>query len=216
MQIFVANNNEIIRFGLCKIAESLDVCSLIESGPSSDLYRDEIDWTRFDCIILNRLRGRDNVADFIAKLKLLDTDIKVLVLADQPSFAEIQLLFSLGIKGYVDSAAPMQVIREATRVVLSGLLYVEPSMLLNYFEAGSWPNDSAEALSERKLSEKESEIAMFLVAGLRTAKISKILNKRASTISAHKRNIFSKLRVNSVIELMRYMDIKSMLKQGEY
>ena len=207
MQVFIANNNEIIRFGLCKIVESLPVCSQIESGHSSELLRGDIDWMHFDFIILHRSIRKDNVSDFIAKLKLLETKIKVLILSDQTGFSEMQFLFSLGIKGYVDSSASLEVIRKAAEIVLSGMLYVEPSMLVDYFDICSSSRNTAEPNAERKLSDKELEIAIFLAAGLRTAEISEILDKRASTVSAHKRNIFSKLRVNNVVELMRYMDV---------
>jgi DNA-binding NarL/FixJ family response regulator len=51
------------------------------------------------------------------------------------------------------------------------------------------------------LSDRELEIAQFIVKGMRTSEISKRLNLQMSTISTVKYKIFSKMNVNSAIQL---------------
>lgn len=206
MEVFIANNNEIARFGLMKIVESIDSGSRTICAHSRELLQENINWCHFDFIILNRLKRKDNVSDFLRKLRLPEKKTKVLVLSDQTGFAEMQFLFSLGIKGYVDSSASLEVIRKATEAVLGGMLYVEPAMLVKYAGICSASQYAGVPALGAKLSDKEAEIANFLVAGLRTAEISNILNKNASTVSAHKRKIFDKLRIENVVELVRYME----------
>ena len=54
---------------------------------------------------------------------------------------------------------------------------------------------------EKKLSKREQEVVKYLISGCRTNDIANILGLKSNTISTVKRNIFFKLKVNSLIEL---------------
>jgi DNA-binding NarL/FixJ family response regulator len=54
---------------------------------------------------------------------------------------------------------------------------------------------------ENKLSKREQEVVKYLISGAKTSKIARDLGVKANTISTMKRNIFFKLKVNSLIQL---------------
>ena len=53
------------------------------------------------------------------------------------------------------------------------------------------------------LTKRELEIVLLLLKGCRTKDISETLVLKPNTVSTFKKNIFLKLRVNSVIELYK-------------
>ena len=49
------------------------------------------------------------------------------------------------------------------------------------------------------------EIATYLIQGFKTNEISKLLSKKATTISTQKAHIYQKLGISNVVELVRCM-----------
>ena len=54
---------------------------------------------------------------------------------------------------------------------------------------------------ENKLSKREQEVFKYLISGSKTSNIADVLGLKPNTISTMKRNIFFKLKVDSLIEL---------------
>jgi DNA-binding NarL/FixJ family response regulator len=54
---------------------------------------------------------------------------------------------------------------------------------------------------ENKLSKREQEVVKYLISGSKTSNIADVLGLKPNTISTMKRNIFVKLKVDSLIQL---------------
>ena len=54
---------------------------------------------------------------------------------------------------------------------------------------------------EYKLTKKEQEVVKYLISGSKNSHIANVLGLKPNTISTMKRNIFFKLKVDSLIEL---------------
>ena len=54
---------------------------------------------------------------------------------------------------------------------------------------------------ENKLSKREQEVVKYLISGSKTSNIADVLGLKPNTISTMKRNIFLKLKVDSLIQL---------------
>jgi DNA-binding NarL/FixJ family response regulator len=54
---------------------------------------------------------------------------------------------------------------------------------------------------ENKLSKREQEVVKYLISGSKTSNIADVLGLKPNTISTMKRNIFDKLKVDSLIQL---------------
>lgn len=54
---------------------------------------------------------------------------------------------------------------------------------------------------ENKLSKREQEVVKYLISGSKTSNIALDLGVKPNTISTMKRNIFFKLKVDSLIQL---------------
>jgi DNA-binding NarL/FixJ family response regulator len=54
---------------------------------------------------------------------------------------------------------------------------------------------------ENKLTKKEQEVVKYLISGSKNSHIANVLGLKPNTISTMKRNIFFKLKVDSLIQL---------------
>lgn len=56
-----------------------------------------------------------------------------------------------------------------------------------------------------QLTNSEKEVAKLILAGISTAEMAKTLNKSASTIESHRKNIYSKMGCNNMVELSKML-----------
>jgi DNA-binding NarL/FixJ family response regulator len=56
----------------------------------------------------------------------------------------------------------------------------------------------------QKLTPRENQILKLLLQGFKTKEIAIQLNLKSNTISTVKRNIFSKLQVKNIIDIIKY------------
>lgn len=85
-------------------------------------------------------------------------------------------------------------------MVLSGYSFF-PSDTLNFLSNNATRRGD---INELPLSNREVTVLRYLVNGLTNKEIADQLLLSNKTISAHKSNIFSKLGVNTIVELIDY------------
>jgi two-component system invasion response regulator UvrY len=100
--------------------------------------------------------------------------------------------------GYLDKESDADEIRKAVTAVLNGTVYMSETLKLHFLD---------DLHTERKenpfeqLSNREIQIAKYLLQGYSLMEIKKALNLHSSTIGTHKTRSFEKLKVRNVIEL---------------
>jgi two-component system invasion response regulator UvrY len=208
MAIFISDHSEVFRLGLTGILKNLCSDTTISGGESVEVLLNQMEKSQTDLVIIQQssdaIRGHTEI---ISLKSLLRSGTKVLVLSDQPSLLEAKTLFGLGIKGYADRASPIEIISEAIKLVLSGKAYIEASLLIKYLDSQyNNQNQLFKKDSQRLLTGKELQIAEYLVQGFKTTEISKLLSKKPTTISTQKANIYQKLGVRNVVELLECMN----------
>lgn len=204
MKFFVVSHNEVFGLGLKRIVELVITDAEIVVNQSINAVSTAAEWGQYDMLILHISNRSDHVSDFLKVCKHFRKNIKALILSDAAGLIEAKYLFSLGVKGYTDSRSSSQSIGMAIKQVLSGVLYADSSLIVQSFDSHFKTNESAVA-SLFKLSTKELEIATYLIQGLGTNEISKLTNRKPTTISTQKSKIFNKLQVSNVVELMKLM-----------
>ena len=204
MKFLVVSHNEVFGLGLKRIVELVITEAEIVVSQSINPVSTAAEWGQYDMLILHISNRSDNGSDFLKVCKHFRKNIKALVLSDAAGLIEAKYLFSLGVKGYTDSRSSSQSIGMAIKQVLSGFLYADSSLIVQSFDSHFKKNESALA-SLFKLSTKELEIATYLIQGLGTNEISRLTNRKPTTISTQKSKIFNKLQVSNVVELMKLM-----------
>ena len=108
--------------------------------------------------------------------------------------------------GYVDRGASLNDITQTIRDILRGKVYLEPSLWIEYITNHAPTHIFPQLKTSKPLTGKELEIANYLMKGFKTNEISKLLNKSPTTISTQKANIYKKLDVRNVVELLECMN----------
>lgn len=205
MNIYIADGNEVFRLGLRKHLEALyDFCHITDVDRKA-VRPDGIKWEVMDLLILHKADKNDLLENFLKELKLSAPGARVLVLSDHIDFYEARYLFSLGVKGYADREGSLADLTQAIRKIVEGKVYMESSLWVQYLTYHASIQKEAKQQPVKVLTGKELEVAIYLSKGFKTNEISKLLNKRATTVSTQKSKIYKKLQVRSVVELLQFM-----------
>lgn len=155
---------------------------------------------RYDIIILDIHLGDLNGFDvYQNKIKLL-TKVPVLVISATGKLNNILKARNLGIVGFVTkfitSIEFEQAIKKATSPPNSFFVSADLEGLLNDYDNNK--------ISVLPLTPREIELIPYLISGKSSVEIAKTLSTSYYTLETHKKNIFKKLNIQTVLQLLHY------------
>ncbi len=135
-------------------------------------------------------------------------DLKIVLLTSYDDIPIVQSALSKGLSGYLLKTRSRSEIKIAIEAVAAGFGVVESGVLRKIVgKAPEKPHVGAESDMDRAapLTPRELEIALLVAEGLSTQAMSERLFRSVNTIDTHRKNIFSKLNVHNVAELMNWL-----------
>ncbi|PLX16649.1 MAG: hypothetical protein C0599_14740 [Salinivirgaceae bacterium] len=191
IKIITIDDHTLFAQGLCKIISDhftdteVRYFNSIKNFQKSDIQNSEI-----DLIISDIELPEEDVFTFFQTI----TDIPILVISMHNKLHVIKKCMELGVKGYILKDDHDKV-ETAIHKVLTGETYYSPKVKnkLNISD-----------LEEKIITPKEREIIKLVVEGKNNQEIADNLFLSINTIKTHRKNINSKLQLNSTAELIKY------------
>lgn len=128
--------------------------------------------------------------------QLPDTKILILSMHNNPEF--VKSAIQAGAAGYILKDTTSEDIYYAIKAVASGKNHFSSSI------AKSLINNPVNASESEKLTTREQVVLSYLAQGETSKEIAKILNISFRTVEAHRRNMKTKLGINSLARLISY------------
>jgi two-component system response regulator FimZ (fimbrial Z protein) len=157
-------------------------------------------------IIDIELPGTDGFS-LLKRIKDINPQTKVLFLASKSESYYAGRAIRAGANGFVSKRKDHNDIYKAVEMLLAGYSFF-PTDTLNFLSNHSSRRGE---LNELPLSNREVTVLRHLVNGLTNKEIADQLLLSNKTISAHKSNIFSKLGVHTIVELIDYAKAHELL-----
>jgi DNA-binding NarL/FixJ family response regulator len=177
------------RFNVIKVvSEKSELLKALESENISLLI---IDHSLIDIGSISELKD----------INLKFTNLKILVLSNVISKVDLHELNSAGIQNILLKTADKEELFEAIDYTLKGKKYYSNELLDLLFEANEKKNPGDET---SQLTISEIEIVRLISEGLTTKEIASRKFISFHTVISHRKNIFRKLGVTSVSELIMY------------
>ncbi len=151
-----------------------------------------------EVIILDINVNKVNMLERIKDIRLIHPDCKIIILSAYDSPGIIRKAIQEKVDAYLFKTAPREEILEALHAVWTGKVYVSGAPKKNQSEFDD-PFQLIESLSER-----EKEVIRCLVKGYPNKKISDELHISITTVQTHRRNIYRKLNLRGVGELVSF------------
>jgi DNA-binding NarL/FixJ family response regulator len=144
-------------------------------------------------------RSRNDALNKIMAVHEQFPNASLIVYDQRKDYKMTDLYFQIGVAGHLLKKNIGIEIAAAIRAVLSGKHYLCPGLSKAVLDSFTAPN------AKGILTEREAQVAKLLVQGKKTSWIASSLQRKASTISSTKQNIFRKMNVDSAVELSKVL-----------
>jgi DNA-binding NarL/FixJ family response regulator len=154
-----------------------------------------------DLIILDVTMPLLNGIDAAARIKNALPAVKLLFVTMHANPAYLEAALSAGATGYVLKSAAREELLDAIEAVLSGRIYVTPSLSGERLEQFEDPSQAAAVL---RLSAREREVLQLIAEGRAAKEMAHVLNISVKTVEFHRDNIKKKLGLRTTAELTKH------------
>jgi DNA-binding NarL/FixJ family response regulator len=206
IRLLLADDHEVIRESLALMMSTLkgiEVRTTAADGLDAleKLLEHEVDIVLSDMY----MPGLDGIG-LALRLREHYPSIKVILLTMEEEPETIRTALQAGVWGYVLKKASKAELEKAVRTVAGGNRYYsnEVSMQLASPSLESSIEGSASSLPGLALSKREIEIVRLIVSDVPSQDIAGELFISPKTVETHRRNIFRKLGIHSVVALTRF------------
>jgi DNA-binding NarL/FixJ family response regulator len=158
----------------------------------------------YDLVMLDLHLTDANGLEAMQSLRESFPGVPVIIFSADDSSATITTAFEHGVQGYIPKSAPMTVVVNAIRIVLSGGNYIPPQAIrMLGFEARTVPaNADSETPQLPSLSPRQREVMHYVLQGLPNKVIGKRLGMADGTVKTHLNTIYRVFAVNSRAQLI--------------
>ncbi|HHY2860820.1 TPA: fimbria biosynthesis transcriptional regulator FimZ [Enterobacter hormaechei subsp. steigerwaltii] len=205
--VIIMDEHPIVRMSIeVLLQKNKNIQVKLKSGDSHEVL-DCIRNHPIDLVILDiEMTGTDGFV-LLERIRNLNKDIKVLFLSSKSEAFYAGRAIRAGANGFVSKRKDLGEIYNAVEMILTGYSFF-PSETLSFINhLGSRTG----AAVDMPLSNREVTVLRYLANGLSNKEIADQLLLSNKTISAHKSNIFSKLGVQSIVELIDYAKAHELL-----
>ena len=210
--ILLADDHSILRAGLRSILNSksdFNVIAEVDNG--MDAVKSALT-TAPDLLLTDLSMPKKNGTETISEIKKRLPDVKCLVLTMHNTEEHIRMALNAGADGYVLKDDSHEDLLTAIKTVLSGKMYLSPSICGNVVNGYLNSSTTEQPISSwDTLTRREKEIIKLIAEGYRSKDIAEQLSISIKTVEKHRSNLMRKLDLHSVSSLTNYAIQKGIL-----
>jgi DNA-binding NarL/FixJ family response regulator len=208
----IADDHPLIRSGLRALLGREKEFEVV--GEAADGYQalELVEQLKPDVVMLDVSMPRLNGIDVAKKISATTPSTRIIIVSIHSDESYVLRALKAGAKGYLLKASPEGDILNAVRAVAAGQAYLSPEMsrllVEEYVREMRYRGveDSYDLLSIR-----EKEILQLLSSGTSNREIAEMIHVSVATVETHRTNIFQKLGIHSLPELILYAVRKGLL-----
>ena len=207
IKVLLVDDHAVLREGIKTVLELKGGFEIIGEADSGFRACELAPTLKPDIVLMDIRMDKMDGIKASRNIKYLNPDIKILLLTVVDDAEYILEALKIGVEGYILKLSDMDKVINAINVIMENETYFDPKITKSVAEIKRDPVkkiERAEIFKKYELTPREIEIAFLLVDWLSTREVSEKLNLSTFTISNHKKNIFSKLKISRFSELINF------------
>lgn len=203
-KIILADDHSILREGLKCIIEKYPEWKVVgEARTGVDLLA-LLKKVKCDLIVLDIAMPEMDGLTALKQISRLFPQIKVLVLSMLNDFIHFEKAKSLGAAGFMSKEDAGDELSRAIQKILSGKMYIAPSVNQLLAERQVNNMDVTNAQSVEILTKRERQILAMIARGMTSKEIALDLKISIHTVENHRANLSEKLGSKNIASLVQY------------
>ena len=204
IRILLADDHKIVRTSLGKLLEKemdFEIIGEADNGRDTVKLATEV---LPDVVIMDIGMPELNGVEATKQIIQISDKIKIIALSMHSDKMFITGMFKAGASGYLLKDCAFDELVDAIKSVVNNKIYVSKEV------TGIVVNELLGAISKENLtgttnlSDREKEVLQLLAEGKSTKETAQALNLSIKTIESHRKNIMTKLNINTIPELTKY------------
>ncbi|MCP9762260.1 LuxR C-terminal-related transcriptional regulator [Lacihabitans soyangensis] len=151
-----------------------------------------------EVILLDANGMGKNIWDFLNLTHKQNPKVKIIMLANSNEQIYLEYAHKNGASGYILKSSPKELLVAAIRIVMKEGSFYDPGI-----KAYNKNGVHHKIQEKYNLSARELEIILLIKDGLSSKDMASSLGISFHTIEAHRKNIYNKLQINKVTELLK-------------
>ncbi len=210
VEILIADDHGIVRLGTAVVIKELLPHATVEQAENFNQMMTMLGERKYQLLILDiNMPGGNNI-QMVERILLKQPGIRILVYSSYDETLYAVRYLQAGAYGYLHKNSNKAQIKDAIETVLNNGKYmseVVKELIYNNLISGKSKMHKENPLT--RLSNREVEVAQFLIQGQGVQEVSNSLNLSTSTVSTYKNRIFEKLQVDNIAELIEKFKLYS-------
>jgi len=202
LRVLIVDDHTILRKGLRNILVQSPEIKTVDESPDGPGAVEAIQRKPFDVVILDISMPGQSGLETLKQIKAIKPGLPVLILSMHPEEEYAVRCIRAGASGYLTKESAPDQIMDAINRVIVGRKYITPALAECMAEdyAGNRTGFPHELLSDR-----EFQIMLLLVKGMKIKEIASELSLSPKTISTYRGRIMEKMNLSSNTDLVRYV-----------
>jgi len=198
--LLIIDDHELVREGIRRLLEDqahITVLAEAASGEEAIKLASEL---KPEIILMDISMPGIGGLEATHRLLQINPKQKIIILTAHTADPFPKVLLRAGAVGYISKNSGLSEMQIAIETIHKGKSYISPDIAQKLAIAALNPSNDSPF---DRLSQRELQIIMLIVQGLRTQEIAKRLCLSPKTISTYRSRLMDKLEVPSVVELMK-------------
>lgn len=206
IKVLLADDHEVVLESLAMMMSTLSGIQVVATAANGQAALEHLEHHAVDIVLSDVHMPSLNGIELALRLREKHPNVKLILLTMEEEPETIRMAVQAGVWGYVLKKASKRELEEAIRVVAGGGRYFTQEVSQ---QLAQLPNASASEGREtpetiHALSKREIEIIRLIVNDVPNQEIADKLFISPKTVETHRRNIFKKLNIHSVVALTRF------------
>lgn len=201
MRILIIEPLTLVRRGLALVLARLYRDAEIDEAAGLAEARARLDAGAAYRLVLCEPAGPDRLAELRALKALLPPATPLVVLSQTVAPEPVVAAIELGVQGYIGKTASVDTLGWALSLVLAGETYLPPEAFLDERRRWRAPQRAANGFAPdsplASLSARQLEVLGLMIAGQSNKEIARNLGLLESTVKAHLKAIFGRLKASN-------------------
>ena len=204
-KILIVDDHPLIAEGIKTLIEpspEFEVVNIVHSLNDlwSELKKD------IDLLILDLNVNGQSSSDIIEEIKSQNPMLKILIFSSYNKPSLVRKVLKKGVNGYILKDASKDELLEALRALLNNEQYIGSRVARSKRIIVKDAEEFDDSFSKKiVLSKREREVALLIAEGLDSQAVADRLFISKNTVQTHRKKIFKKMNVRSVVELVKVL-----------
>lgn len=201
IKVILADDHDLVRTGLRRLLQDCHDLEVVAEATTGEEAVQVCRTHSPDVVLMDINMPGMGGMEATKKIVNLDGEVKVIIVTMNDDEILAKQLLKIGAAGYLTKGCKISEIVHAIKEVSANRRYITPEIAQQLALSNSDPSKKLSPFQD--LSERELQVMMMVLEGRKTNEISESLCLSPKTISTYRHRLFTKLGIQSDVELAR-------------